>query len=145
MEIILQFILEPLLYTYTDLLERFAKDLQLKKWQEYLLKISCLVISLTSILLIIIGALLVTDAEPFKTYGTVFLAVGGSVLAIHIFLGLILGTNHVKEETEAELSAYQSFTQTEPTPHICYIEPSNQEAILDYQTPEDNNTPTNEK
>ena len=145
MEIIAQIILEPLLYVYADLLEHFVDDLQLKKWQEYLLKISCLVISLASVFLIIIGAFFVTDAEPFKTYGTVFLAVGGSVLVIHIFLGLILGTNHVKEEAEDEISAHQSFTQTEPTPHICYIERGKQEEIWDYQACEDNDSPANEK
>ena len=76
MELLLQLILEPLFYAYYDLVDCFIVDKQLKKWQEYLLKILCLVISLISFFLVLIGCFWITDTEPFNKYGLIFLIVG---------------------------------------------------------------------
>ncbi|MBO5211997.1 MAG: hypothetical protein J6B60_00480 [Clostridia bacterium] len=94
MEILLQIILEPLFFAYYDLFNRFIDNKHLKKWQEYFLKILCLVVSLTAILLLIIGAFWIIDTEPFKTYGLVCLIVGGCILLIHILIALFAGADH---------------------------------------------------
>lgn len=102
MEILLQIVLEPLFFAYYDLVEYFMDGKEMKKWQEYLLKISCLIISLTSFFLVLIGSFWVTDVNPFKTYGIIFLIVGGVVLFVHIIIGLFVGTNHFIEEKRNE-------------------------------------------
>ena len=84
MELLLQLILEPLFFAYYDLVDCFIGDKQLKKWQEYLLKILCLVISLISFFLVLIGSFWITDTEPFNKYGLIFLIVGGTILLVHI-------------------------------------------------------------
>ena len=128
MEIFLQIILEPLFFVYFDLVENLTRSKPLKKWMERLLKILCIIISTISIFLVIIGAFWVTDVEPFKTYGTVFLVVGASVLLIHILIGLFVGVNHFAEEKiEEEFLDYQRFEKNEPTPQIYYVETNNSE------------------
>ncbi len=69
MEIILWLILEPLFFVYYDLIDDLLGGKKLKKWQEYLLKMICLMVSLTSIFLILIGAFWLFDAQPFNSYG----------------------------------------------------------------------------
>lgn len=128
MEIFLQIILEPLFFVYFDLVENLTRSKPLKKWMERLLKILCIIISTISIFLVIIGAFWVTDVEPFKAYGTVFLVVGASVLLIHILIGLFVGVNHFAEEKiEEEFLDYQRFEKNEPTPQIYYVETNNSE------------------
>lgn len=130
MEFLLQIILEPLFFAYYDLVESFTDDQKMKKWQEYLLKISCLITSLISFFLILIGAFWVADAQPFKTYGVIFLIVGGIILFIHILIGLFVGTNHfIEDKMEKEFSDYKKFEESEPTPQIYYIETNNDEEI----------------
>ena len=137
MELLLQLILEPLFFAYYDLVYSFIDDKQLKKWQEYLLKISCLVISLISFLLVLIGSFWVTDVEPFNKYGLTFLIVGGTILLVHIFIGLFVGVNHFVEEKreevldyekrEEDFLDYEKFEEDEPTPQVYYIEEDNNE------------------
>ena len=122
MEILLQIILEPIFYAYYDLVDHFIDDKKLKKWQEYLLKFSCLIVFMISFFLVLIGAFWIADAEPFKTYGTIFLIVGGIVLLIHILIGLFVGTNHFVEEKRKEESLYyKDMKENEPTPQIYYV------------------------
>ena len=54
MEILLQIILEPLFFAYFDLVEKLIDGKQLKKWQEYLLKIKDIISPFTSFILYII-------------------------------------------------------------------------------------------
>ena len=125
---ILEFILEPLFFAYYDLVDSFIGSKQLKKWQEYLLKILCLVVSLFSIFLVLIGSFWITDAEPFKKYGFIFLIVGGTILLVHILIGLFVGVNHfVEEKREEDFLHFEKFEENEPAPQIYYIEEDNNE------------------
>ena len=126
MEILLQIILEPLFFAYYDLVKSFIDDKQLKKWQEYLLKISCLIVSLTSFFLVLIGVFWITDVQPFKTYGIIFLIIGGAILFAHILIGLFVGTNHfVEEKREEESIYYKQIEEDNPNPQIYYIDDDN--------------------
>lgn len=128
MELLLQLILEPLFFAYYDLVEFFISDKQLKKWQEYLLKIFCLIISSISFFLVLIGSFWITDVDPFRKYGLIFLIVGGTILFIHILIGLFVGVNHfIKEKKEEDFSDFEKFEKNEPTPQIYYIEENNNE------------------
>ncbi len=122
MAILLHVILEPLFFAYYDLFNHFIDGRKLKKWQEYLLKICCLVVSVTAIFMVLIGAFWLAD-EKFKTYGLVLVIVGASVLLIHVIIGLFVGTNHfVKEKHNEEVLDYERFEQKQPTPQIYHIE-----------------------
>ncbi len=126
MEIVLQIISEPLFFAYYDLFESLFEDKQLKKRQEYLLKISCLIVSLISVFLVLIGAFWVSDIEPFRTCGVIFLIIGGVFLSAHILIGLFAGTNHfVKEKREEETSLYNDESEEKITPQIYYIDANN--------------------
>ena len=126
MELLLQLILEPLFFAYYDLVDSFIGDKQLKKWQEYLLKILCLIISLTSLFFVLIGSFWVTDLEPFKNYGLILLIVGGSILFINILIGLFVGVNHfVEEKREEDFLDFEKFEENKPAPKIYYIEENN--------------------
>lgn len=117
---------EPLFFAYYDLVEAFIGDRQLKKWQEMLLKISCLVISLTAFFLVLIGVFWITDVEPFKTYGIIFLIVGGVILFAHILIGLFVGTNHfIEEKREEDSMYYKEIEEDIPTPQIFNIDANN--------------------
>lgn len=119
----MQIILEPLCFAYFDLVECFFQDKKLKKRNEYFLKIFCAVVSFVCVFLIILGAFWINDASPFKTYGTVMLIVGSSVLSIHVVLALFAGANRLSEEKRSEeLLDNQSYEKNEPTPIIQYIE-----------------------
>ena len=126
MELLLSLILEPLFFAYYDLVDSFIGDKLLKRWQEYLLKILCLIISLTSLFLVLIGSFWVADVEPFKSYGLIFLIVGGSILFVNILIGLFVGTNHfVEEKREDDILDYEKFEENEPTPQVYYIKDDN--------------------
>ena len=131
MEILLQIILEPLFFAYFDLVESCIDGARLKKWQEYLLKISCLVVSLISFLLILVGAFWVTDVEPFKTYGVIFLIIGIVVISVHILVGLFAATNHFnEEEMEEECTYYEEVEEDNITPQIYYVDANNDDINL---------------
>lgn len=126
MEILLHIIIEPLFFAYYDLVNKFVGKKQLKKWQENLLKVSCLIVSMISFFLVLIGAFWITDVEPFKTYGTIFLIVGGSILFIHILIGLFAGTNHFIEERRKEKNKNNNaINEDNPTPRTRFIDTNN--------------------
>ena len=129
---ILEFILEPLFFAYYDLVDSFIGSKQLKKWQEYLLKILCLVISLSSLFLVLIGSFWITDAEPFNKYGLILLIVGGTILLLHILIGMFVGVNHfVEEKREEDILDHERFEENEPTPQVyCIEEDSNDKKDL---------------
>lgn len=123
MEIFLQIILEPLFFAYYDLVDNFIVDKKLKRWQEVLLKISCLIVSLSSIFLVLIGVFWVTDVEPFRTYGIIFLIIGGVILFVHILIGLFVGTNHfIEEKWNEDFLHYKAIEEENPTPQIYYVD-----------------------
>ena len=79
-----------------------------------------------SFFLVLIGVFWIADTEPFKTYGTIFLIVGGIVLFIHILIGLFVGTNHfVEEKRKEETLYYKDMKENEPTPQIYYVDLDN--------------------
>ena len=97
-ELILEVLLEAVLEVYADLVEELFGYKKLKKWQENLLKILCISIFFIALILIVIGALFVSDDEPSKTQGVILLIVGGVVLGVHILLVLIVRVVRVRKE-----------------------------------------------
>ena len=97
-ELILEVLLEAVLEVYADLVEELFGYKKLKKWQENLLKILCISIFFIALILIVIGALFVSDDEPSKTQGLILLIVGGVVLGVHILLVLIVRVVRVRKE-----------------------------------------------
>ena len=97
-ELILEVLLEAVLEVYADLVEELFGYKKLKKWQENLLKILCISIFFIALILIVIGALFVSDDEPSKTQGLILLIVGGVVLGVHILFVLIVRVVRVRKE-----------------------------------------------
>lgn len=97
-ELILEVLLEAVLEVYADLVEELIGYKKLKKWQENLLKILCISIFFIALILIIIGALFVSDGEPSKTQGLILLIVGGVVLGVHILFVLIVRVVRARKE-----------------------------------------------
>lgn len=97
-ELILEVVLEAVLEVYADLVEELFGYKKLKKWQENLLKILCISIFFIALILIVIGALFVSDDEPSKTQGLILLIVGGVVLGVHILFVLIVRVVRVRKE-----------------------------------------------
>lgn len=97
-ELILEVFLEVVCGIYADLVEELFGYKKLKKWQENLLKILCCSIFFIALILIIIGALFLSDDEPSKTQGLILLIVGGVVLGVHILFVLIVRVVRVRKE-----------------------------------------------
>ena len=58
----------------------------------------------------------------------IFLIVGGTILLVHILIGLFVGANHfVEEKREEDFLNYEKFEEDEPTPPVYYIEENNNE------------------
>ena len=126
MEILLQIILEPMFYAYFDLVESLIGGKKLKKWQEHLLKISCLIVFIIAFFLVLIGAFWVNDAAPFKTYGIIFLITGSIILFAHILIGLFVGTNRfVEKSRKEEILLNEHIEENKPTPQIYHIDSDN--------------------
>lgn len=123
MEIFLQIILEPIFYAYYDLAENFTDCKKLKKWQEHLLKISCLIVFIIAFFLVLIGGVFVAnDIDSFKTCGIVFLIIGGIILFVHILIGLFVGTNHFVEEKRKEEALFnKKFEENKPAPQVYHV------------------------
>lgn len=126
MEILLQIILEPMFYAYFDLVESIIGGKKLKKWQEHLLKISCLIVFIIAFFLILIGAFWVNDAAPFKTYGIIFLIIGSIIIFAHFLIGLFVGTNRfVEKSRKEEILLNEHIEENKPTPQIYHIDSDN--------------------
>ena len=97
-ELILEVLLEVVWEVYADFVEELFGYKKLKKWQENLLKILCISIFFIALILIVIGALFVSDDEPSKTQGLILLIVGGVVLGAHILFAVIVRVVRVRKE-----------------------------------------------
>lgn len=97
-ELILEVLLEVVWEVYADFVEELFGYKKLKKWQENLLKILCISIFFIALILIVIGALFVSDDEPSKTQGLILLIVGGVVLGVHILFAVIVRVVRVRKE-----------------------------------------------
>lgn len=129
MEILLEAVLELFLYVYVDLIESFLDEISLKKWQRICLIILCFTLSVGSILLVLIGAFWVIDNQSLKTWGIIFLVVGGCILLIHILLGLFARVHHkVEIKRKEELWSLQSVREKESQPQIYEIKIDEEES-----------------
>lgn len=97
-ELILEVFLEVVWEVYADFVFDSIGYKKLKKWQENLLKILCCSIFFIALILIIIGALFVSDDEPSKTQGLILLIVGGVVLGAHILFAVIVRVVRIRKE-----------------------------------------------
>lgn len=97
-ELIVEVLLEAVWEVYADFVEELIGYKKLKKWQENLLKILCSIIFFIALILIIIGALFVSDDEPSKTQGLILLIVGGIVFGVHILFVVIVRVVRVRKE-----------------------------------------------
>ena len=97
-ELILEVFLEVVWEVYADFVFDSIGYKKLKKWQENLLKILCCSIFFIALILIIIGALFVSDDEPSKTQGLILLIVGGVVLGAHILFAVIVRVVRARKE-----------------------------------------------
>ena len=97
-ELILEVFLEVVWEVYADFVFDSIGYKKLKKWQENLLKILCISIFFIALILIVIGALFVSDDEPSKTQGLILLIVGGVVLGAHILFAVIVRVVRVRKE-----------------------------------------------
>ena len=69
----------------------------------------------------------------------IFLIVGGTILLVHILIGLFVGVNHfVEEKREEDFLDFEKFEENEPTPQIYYIE-ENEPTPQIYYIEENNN------
>lgn len=128
MEILLYIILEPLFFVYYDFVDDIIGEKKLKKWQEYLLKALCLIVSLCAIFMVIIGAFWLADTQPFQSYGKVLLIVGTVILLLHLIVGFIVGGERlVKKTNEERVLDYKNFKDNQPKPIIQYVDDETQE------------------
>ena len=97
-ELILEVFLEVVWEVYADFVFDSIGYKKLKKWQENLLKILCISIFFIALILIVIGALFVSDDEPSKTQGLILLIVGGVVLGAHILFAVIVRVVRIRKE-----------------------------------------------
>ena len=119
MEIILQIILEPMLFAYSDLAESLIEDKKLSRRAEIILKILCFVVFLSAFFAAVTGAFLLADPGEFRCAGKVLLISGGIVLAIHILISLFCGGNRfVEERRKEETEDREAYEKTEPEPIV---------------------------
>lgn len=119
MELILQIILEPMLFAYSDLAERVIEDRKLSRPAEIVLKILCLAVFLSAFFAAVIGASLLSDPGESRCAGKVLLISGGCVLAIHILISLFCGGNRfVEERRKKEAEDREAYEKNEPEPIV---------------------------
>ncbi len=97
-ELILEVFLEVVWELYADFVEESIGYKKLKKWQGNLLKVLCISIFFIALILVVIGALFVSDDEPSKTQGLILLIVGGVVLGVHILFVVIVRVVRARKE-----------------------------------------------
>ena len=130
-EVLLTIIFEPIIYIYLDIVQSIIPDKKLKKWQGNFLKVLCAFVTFLSLMLVILGIVWCLDEKPFKTYGTIMLIIGCSVIFLHIILTFFICLkNKLKsQETTTDDSkndrseeSVEKFENKEPTPIVCYID-----------------------
>lgn len=99
MEIILQILFE----VYLNIGEILVPEKKLKKWQESLLKVACILISCTILGFMAVGiALLVEGIARLRVTAIVLLSVGAVLLAVQITLIVIAVVHGTKKYKEAK-------------------------------------------
>ena len=110
-------IFEEIFDLYVNIAEKFSASGKLKKWQEGLLRVLCASMLLAMLTLIPFGICLLTAEEASHALGIAMLAVGISVLLIHIAAALCIAKREENGEAqEIEDEAKEIFKSNEPEP-----------------------------
>ena len=116
-------IFEEIFDLYVNIAEKFSASGKLKKWQESLLRVLCAIMLLAMLTLIPFGICLLTAEEASHALGIAMLAVGVSVLIVHIALVLCLaGKRKIAEKRDIEEDAAETFTSDDPEPLVRTLE-----------------------
>ncbi len=99
----MEVLFEILFEIYLELWTIFVPEHKFKKWQEYLLKISCILASLIIFALIVAGVCLLTETN-LKAVGITLLTVGCVLLIIQVILFIIVLVHQIKKERAEKTS-----------------------------------------
>ena len=121
--------MENLFDLYVCIAEKFSAGGKLKKWQENLLRVLCILVFAAMLVLIPFGICLTADGKDAAVPGITMLAVGASVLIVHIALVLCLAKKRETEEKQdIEEDATETFTSDDPEPLVRTIEETESDA-----------------
>ena len=94
----MEVLLEILMEAYLGLAEILVPDHKFKKWQEVLLKLGCILVSLAVIICLAVGIAMLVEGD--KTVGIALTAVGGGLLAIQIVIAIFVLVHDYKKNKE---------------------------------------------
>ena len=121
--------MENLFDLYVCIAEKFSAGGKLKKWQENLLRVLCILVFAAMLILLPAGICLTADGKDAAVPGITMLAVGASVLIVHIALVLCLAKKRETEEKrEIEEDAAETFADGAPEPLVRMIEETESDA-----------------
>ena len=121
--------MENLFDLYVCIAEKFSAGGKLKKWQENLLRVLCILVFAAMLVLLPFGICLTADGKDAAVPGITMLAVGASVLIVHIALVLCLAKKRETEEKrDIEEDAAETFTSDDPEPLVRTIEETESDA-----------------
>ncbi len=121
--------MENLFDLYVCIAEKFSAGGKLRKWQENLLRVLCILVFAAMLVLIPFGICLTADGGDAIVPGITMLAVGASVLIVHIALVLCLAKKRETEEKrDIEEDAAETFTSDDPEPLVRTIEETESDA-----------------
>lgn len=92
--------MENLFDLYVCIAEKFSAGGKLKKWQENLLRVLCILVFAAMLILLPAGICLTADGKDAAVPGITMLAVGASVLIVHIALVLCLAKKGRQRKSE---------------------------------------------
>lgn len=115
--------MENLFDLYVCIAEKLSACGKLKKWQENLLRVLCILVFAAMLTLLPAGICLTADGGDAIAPGITMLAVGASVLIVHIALVLCLaGKRKIAEKRDIEEDAAETFTSDDPEPLVRTLE-----------------------
>ena len=121
--------MENLFDLYVCIAEKFSAGGKLRKWQENLLRVLCVLVFAAMLVLIPFGICLTADGGDAIVPGITMLAVGASVLIVHIALVLCLAKKRETEEKrDIEEDAAETFTSDDPEPLVRTLEETESDA-----------------
>ena len=121
--------MENLFDLYVCIAEKFSAGGKLKKWQENLLRVLCILVFAAMLILLPFGICLTADGKDAAVPGITMLAVGASVLIVHIALVLCLAKKRETEEKrDIEEDAAETFTSDDPEPLVRTLEETESDA-----------------
>ena len=121
--------MENLFDLYVCIAEKFSAGGKLKKWQENLLRVLCVLVFDAMLVLIPFGICLTADGGDAIVPGITMLAVGASVLIVHIALVLCLAKKRETEEKrDIEEDAAETFADGAPEPLVRTFEETESDA-----------------